>query len=126
MVNPPGGGTQTSRMVYADLPPTGATVWWLWTAPRLQPVNLSYPVDVWDSAKSVWGPKESRRLNDLAESMFMNVRGCPDTEGSAVGPRHRGSVGAVIVVGGWESQPQGEGRQGFGILWIKVALRRLV
>src|SRR5262245_46818999 len=41
----------------------------------------------------------------------MNVRGCPDTEGSAVGPGHRCSVGAVVVVVCWEGQPHGEERQ---------------
>ncbi len=120
VANPPGGGTRTSRTVCADLPPTGAVVLWFLTAPRLQQLNLSYPVDVRDSAKSGSGPKESRRLNDLAESTLVNVRGCPATEGPAVGPRHRGSVGAVIVVGGWESQPHGEGRQSARSISAKV------
>src|SRR5262249_26108052 len=57
--------------------------------PRLQPVHLTYPVGVRDSAARGWGPKVSRRLNDLAESRFVNVRGCPVTQGPAVGPRHR-------------------------------------
>src|SRR5262245_34297825 len=35
-----------------------------------------------------------------------------------------GSVGAVIVVGGRESRPQGEGRQGLDIPGTEVASRR--
>src|SRR5262249_54600403 len=112
MVNPPGGGTRTSRMVCADLPPTGVAVWWLWTAPRLQPVHLTYPVGVRDSAARGWGPKVSRRLKDLAETRFVNVRGCPDTEGQAVGPRHRGSVGAVIVCAGQRAGQEGSSPSG--------------
>src|SRR5262249_36308926 len=80
--------------------------------PRLQPVHLTYPVGIRDSAASGWGPKESRRLQDLAESRFVNVRGCPDTEGPAVGPRHRCSVGAVIVCAGQRAGQEGSSPSG--------------
>jgi hypothetical protein len=50
----------------------------------------------------------------------MNVRGSPETDFLALGKRNLGSVGAAIVVRGWESQPHGEGRQPVGPFGAKV------
>ena len=53
----------------------------------------------------------NRHLNYLAESTVVNVGGLyRDVKVSSL-PMTGISVGAVIVVGGWESQPQGEGPQ---------------
>jgi hypothetical protein len=53
----------------------------------------------------------NRRLNYSDEVILMNVGGpSPDAKTSSLSMLERG-VGAVIVVGGWESQPQGEGPQ---------------
>ena len=52
-------------------------------------------------------------LNYRSEYVHMNVRGsCQNANVSS--PRKSGkSVGGSIVVGGWESRPQGEGSQKF-------------
>ena len=53
----------------------------------------------------------NRHLPDLAEVIVVNVGGCQQDVKVSRPPRPVGSVGAIIVVGGWESQPQGEGWQ---------------
>jgi hypothetical protein len=58
-----------------------------------------------------WVLDANRRLNYSDEVILMNVGGpSPDAKTSSLSMLERG-VGAVIVVGGWESQPQGEGPQ---------------
>ncbi len=53
----------------------------------------------------------NRHLNYLAKSIFVNVGGLYRDAKVSSPPRPDISIGAVIVVGGWESQPQGEGPQ---------------
>jgi hypothetical protein len=51
----------------------------------------------------------NHHLPPLVECICMNVGGSQrDTKASSP-PKPAGSVGVAIVVGGWESQPQGEG-----------------
>jgi hypothetical protein len=57
----------------------------------------------------------NRHLNDLIESIAMNVGG-PCVEGSSP-PMKRTGVGGVIVLGGWENHLHGEGRQGIDVWW---------
>jgi hypothetical protein len=72
---------------------------------------LTYPVSVRDTAKSGMGCRGNHHLNDLAESIAMNVGGLyPDAKDSSR-PIPGRSVGAAIVVRGWESQPHAEHRQ---------------
>jgi len=92
-------------------PPTDETALRILAVQSLPQVNLTYPADVRDSAKSGWGPVGNCRLNDLAESTRMNRRGPRREDKASSRPRPVLGVGAVIVVGGRESRPQGEGRQ---------------
>ena len=59
------------------------------------------------------GCVDNRHLNDLAEFIFVNVGGLLAEVSSP--PKKQASVGGSIVLGGWESQPQGEGSQLVGI-----------
>jgi hypothetical protein len=54
---------------------------------------------------------DNRHLNYPVESINMNVGGFYQNVKVSSPPMTDRSVGAVIVVGGWESQPHGEGRQ---------------
>jgi len=54
-----------------------------------------------------------RHLNDFAESIAVNVGGS-HREMSSPSMKYAG-VGGVIVLGGRESRPQGEGRQGIDV-----------
>jgi hypothetical protein len=63
---------------------------------RMPRVNWSYPLAGRDTAKSGMGCVENRHLNDLAESIAMNVGG-PCVEGSSP-PMKRTGVGGSIVV----------------------------
>jgi NADP-dependent 3-hydroxy acid dehydrogenase YdfG len=56
------------------------------------------------------GRIDNRHLNYFAESINMNVGGFYQDVKVSSPPMTDRSVGAVVVVGGWESQPQGEGR----------------
>ena len=60
------------------------------------------------------GLYDNRHLNDNAESIAMNVGGSYRELSSPA--MKRMGVGGAIVVGGWESQPQGEGRQGIDVV----------
>jgi len=72
----------------------------------------NYPADIRDTAKSGRGRIGNRRLHYLAEFISVNVGGSYwDAKTSSLS-RPGKSVGGLIVVGGWESQPQGEGDQG--------------
>ena len=62
---------------------------------------------------------ENRHLNDLAESIAMNVGG-PCVEGSSPPMKHTG-VGGPIVVRGRESRPQGEGGQGIDVSRVDIS-----
>jgi hypothetical protein len=85
------------------------------TSPKVSTGYLNYPVDVRDTAKSGMGRAGNRRLNYLVEFIFVNV-GDPHRDAKASSlPMSGVGVGGVIVVRGWENQPQGEGRQLFGI-----------
>ena len=61
------------------------------------------------------GSMISRHLNTSAESIGVNVGG-PCVEGCSP-PRKCMGVGGVIVLGGRESRPHGEGRQGIDVRW---------
>jgi hypothetical protein len=68
-----------------------------------------YPVAGRDTAKSGMGWVENRHLNDLAESITMNVggllvKGCSP-------PVNPANVGGPIVVGARESRVHGKGGQ---------------
>jgi hypothetical protein len=70
-----------------------------------------YLVPVWDSAKSGLGYAINRPLSYFVKSVNVNAgESYRDVKVSSP-PMLDKRVGAVIVVGGWESQPQGEGRQ---------------
>jgi hypothetical protein len=69
---------------------------------------------MWDSAKSGLGCNFNRHLNHSIESINMNVGDSYQNVKASSQPMTGKRVGAVIVVGGWESQPQGEGRQSVG------------
>jgi hypothetical protein len=60
------------------------------------------------------GFTDNRYLNYFIESINTNVGGLYRNVKVSSPPMTGISVGAVIVVGGWESQPQGEGRQSVG------------
>jgi hypothetical protein len=105
-------GQRMSRKV--SVIPTGYRGWLLLiTSPKVSAGYLTYPADVRDSAKSGLGQKGNRHLRYLVESISVNVGGSRWEGGSHL--MKSGSVGGVIVVRGWESQPQGEGRQLVGI-----------
>jgi hypothetical protein len=57
------------------------------------------------------GRVDNRYLNYFVESINMNVGDSYQNAKASSQPMTGKRVGAVIVVGGWESQPQGEGRQ---------------
>jgi len=83
------------------------------TIPKDETGNLAYPVSVRDSSKRGLGCFSNRRLNYSAEFILMNVGG-PGQDANVSSPRMPDqSVGGSIVVGGWESQPHGEGSQKF-------------
>jgi hypothetical protein len=81
---------------------------------RLEIGNLNYPISIRDSAKSGLGFHDNRHLNYLVESINMNVGDSYRNVKASSQPMTGKRVGAAIVVGGWESQPQGEGRQRVG------------
>jgi hypothetical protein len=70
-----------------------------------------YPAFVRDSAKSGLGSAANRYLNYPRESNYVNTGGFYRDAKVSSPPMTDRSVGAAIVVGGWESQPQGEGPQ---------------
>jgi hypothetical protein len=73
--------------------------------------DLNYLISIRDSAKSGMGFMDNRHLNYFAESIYMNVGDSYQNAKVSSQPMTGKRVGAVIVVGGWESQPHGEGRQ---------------
>jgi hypothetical protein len=90
---------------------------WLGTiaSPKDLTGHLIYPVSGRDSSKRGLGCGGKCHLNYLAESILVNVGGrYQDAKVSSPQMLDSG-VGAVIVVRGWESQPQGEGPQSVGI-----------
>ncbi len=81
------------------------------TNPKVEINDLNYLISIRDSAKSGMGFMDNRHLNYFAESIYMNVGDSYQNVKASSQPMTGKRVGAVIVVGGWESQPQGEGRQ---------------
>ena len=69
---------------------------------------LNYPADSRDTAKSGMGRIGNRRLPYFAEFISMNVGGSYRNVKESSPLRSGMSVGGLRVVGGWESQPQGE------------------
>jgi hypothetical protein len=80
-VNPSRWGDANESGGHTTLPPTGEAALLGLAAQSPRQVNLNYPADVRDSAKSGLGLKGNHRLNDPAESTHMNRRGHPETEG---------------------------------------------
>jgi hypothetical protein len=70
-----------------------------------------YLTPVRDSAESGKGRAGNRHLNSRVESVLGNVRGPLTNAKVSSQPKWAAGVGAVIVVSGRESRPQGEGRQ---------------
>jgi len=85
------------------------------TSLKVSSGNLSYPDDARDSAKSGLGCARNHHLNDLVESISVNVGGPSQGAKASSQPIPDSGVGAAIVVRGWESQPHGEGPQSVGI-----------
>jgi hypothetical protein len=83
-------------------------------ARKVEISNLNYLISIRDSAKSGLGFSDNRHLNYFVESIDMNVGDSYQNVKASSQPMTGKRVGAVIVVGGWESQPQGEGRQRVG------------
>jgi hypothetical protein len=75
---------------------------------RMQMEYLIIPLPGWEPRRAVRSV-DNRHLNSIAESNIVNVRDCPCRRRPAVGRGHLGRVGTLIVVGGRESRPQGEG-----------------
>ena len=70
--------------------------------------HLTYSTGIRDTAKSGIGCTGNRHLNYLVEFIFVNVGGSYRNVKESSPLRSGMSVGGLIVVGGWESQPQGE------------------
>jgi len=85
------------------------------TSPKVSAGHLNYPAGIRDSAESGLGYIGNRHLHYLVESISMNVGGSGQNVKVSSLPMSDLSVGGSIVVGGWESQPQGEGSQKFDI-----------
>jgi hypothetical protein len=85
------------------------------TSPKDSTDHLSYSVDARDTATSGNGSNDNRHLNYLVESISVNVGGSHRNVKASSLPMTDESVGAVIVVRGWENQPHGEGPQFVGI-----------
>jgi hypothetical protein len=81
------------------------------TSQKVEISDLNYLISIRDSAKSGLGFIDNRHLNYLAESINMNVGDSYQNVKASSQPMTGKRVGAVVVVGGWESQPHGEGRQ---------------
>jgi hypothetical protein len=82
----------------------------LCASPKDYSEHLAYSESMWDSAKSGLGCNFNRHLNHSIESISVNVGDSRQNGNESSPQRSVVRVGAVIVVGGWESQPQGEGR----------------
>jgi hypothetical protein len=92
------------------------------TSQKVLTGNLIYPVSVRDTAKSGIGHLDNRHLNYLVESIFVNVGGSYQNVKESSPLMSGVSVGGSIVVGGWESQPHGEGSQEFDVpLYLIIA-----
>ena len=84
------------------------------TSSKVSASNLVYLADVRDTAKSGIGHADNRHLRYLVESIAVNV-GDSHQNVKESSPLMSGvRVGGSIVVGGWESQPHGEGGQFVG------------
>jgi hypothetical protein len=84
------------------------------TSPKVSASNPNYLADARDTVKNGMGRVDNRHLNYLAEFISVNVGdSCQNAKVSSP-PMTDRRVGAVIVVRGWESQPQGEGPQSVG------------
>ena len=81
----------------------------IFAAQRMSQMYLDYPDSSQEPATSRIGSEVSHHLRDLAESIYVNVGGLHAEVSSP--PANHASVGGVIVLGGWESHLQGEGRQ---------------
>ena len=80
------------------------------TNPKVEISNLNYLISIRDSAKSGLGCLDNRHLNYFVESINGNVGDSYQNAKANSQPTTGKRVGAAVVVGGWESQPQGKGR----------------
>ena len=96
--------------------PTGCRSWLVLPAsPKVPTANLIYSVGVRDTAKSGIGHIDNRHLNDLGESISVNVGGAyRDAKASSL-PMPGRSVGGFRVLGGRESRLHGDGSQGVNV-----------
>lgn len=90
------------------------------TNPKVGAGHLIYPVSVRDTAKSRIGCRDNCHLNYLVKFIIVNVGGLHRDAKASSPPMPVVSVGAAIVVRGWESQPLGEGPQSAGIFRAEV------
>jgi hypothetical protein len=86
-----------------------------YTSTKVETGYSIYPVSGRNTAKSRIGLRDNRRLSYFTESIFVNVGDSRQNEKVSSPPMFVVSVGATIVVRGWESQPHGEGSQFVGI-----------
>jgi hypothetical protein len=106
-------------------PPPGPRCWILvCSSPKGSAGYLPYPADMRDTAKSGMGCTDNRCLNSLVEFLAVNVGGWRAEASSP--PLKHASVAGAIVVGGWESQLPGEGRQRATVLPVgtRASLRK--
>jgi hypothetical protein len=80
-------------------------------SPKVDAGHLRYPASGRDTAESGLGCTDNRHLSCLAESNIVNVGDSQQNAKASSPPMTVVRVGGVIVVGVWESQAQGEGRQ---------------
>ena len=81
------------------------------TNPKDEAGHLSYPASGRDSSKRGLGCEGKCHLNYLAESVFVNVGDCYQDAKMSSPSMFDNRVGAVIVVGAWESQAHAENRR---------------
>ena len=79
----------------------------------------NYPVAGRDSVENGIGCIDNRHLNNLAESISVNVGGFYQDVKASSPPMTDRSVGGVIVVGVRESRIHGEGRQEVNIFLVE-------
>jgi hypothetical protein len=103
-------GQRTSPRTHVSS--TGYQTWLLHsTKLKVSAGYLNYPADVRDTAKSGMGYRDNCHLNDLAESIFVNVGGSYWNVKASSLPMSDERVGGAIVLGAWESHVHGKGHQ---------------
>jgi hypothetical protein len=80
---------------------------------------LDYHVSAGDTAKSGIGRLETSTYVVASEYIHTNVGDLNQDVKVNCPPMPDPGVGAIIVVGGWESQPHGEGWQGSDVVLVQ-------